>query len=373
MKRETVQFTYEELMKRLPHINLNPPYQRAGGLWKRDKKQYFIDSLINNFDIPKLYFHYNKSDNYIYHVIDGKQRLETLIEFKDNKFTLDNKSTYTDENSFVENEIEIGSLSYSDLFKEHPNIAYHLINYKFDVVFIYTEDTQNIEEMFRRLNNGAPLTNAEKRYANSNRLNNKIKDLALHPFFTSKVKFNDKRQYHYDTAVRLFYIETFIRNLHPLNDHRLTQFIQNEQYQESVQVNIENVLDMFVRTCNDGDTLLSSRNSFIIYYLVVRNLQVNRIVFNENDYYGFLLQFTGLIAHNRTLPSEEKNQFVTDYDLKNQQGTSGVNSIEFRIEMLLDCFKIYRFNQNHLTLEMINETNLKEDIIEEVTENFEML
>ena len=204
MKRETVQFSFDELMKRLPDINLNPPYQRAGGLWKKDKKQYFIDSLINNFDIPKLYFHYNisNSDDFTYHVIDGKQGMETLTEFKENKFKLDEKSVYTDEIS--DTEINIGGMSYSELFQQLPSIAQKLVDYKFDIVFIYTDDIQNIEEMFRRLNNGAPLSNAEKRYAYSNDLNTQIKALSEHSFFTSKVRFNNKRQYHYDTVVRLF-------------------------------------------------------------------------------------------------------------------------------------------------------------------------
>lgn len=368
MKRETVQFSYDELMKRLPHINLNPPYQRAGGLWKKDKKQYFIDSLINNFDIPKLYFHYNISDNFTYHVIDGKQRIETLIEFKENKFKLDEKSVYVEENN--ETDVNIGSMSYSELFQNFSSIAQKLVDYKFDVVFVYTDDTQNIEEMFRRLNNGAPLTNAEKRYAYSNDLNTQIKALSGHSFFTSKVKFSNKRQYHYDTVVRLFYIETFINELKPLYDHKLTEFIEISIYQEAVKEKVENVLNMFVRICEDEDTLLASRNSFLIYYLAFRMLQ-NDV--DENIYYDFLKQFTGLIVENRSMTSEMKNQFITDYDLKNQQGTSGVKSINFRIDMLLDCFKVYRNNNFTLSLEMITEGNFKKQIVDEVNENFEML
>lgn len=373
MKRETVQISFNELMNRLPQINLNPTYQRAGGLWKKDKKQYFIDSLINDFDIPKLYFHYHLSDRFTYHVIDGKQRLETLTEFADNIFTLDEKSVYTDENSGEE--INIGGLSYTGLFERYPNIAQKLEKYKFDVVFIYTEDIQNIEEMFRRLNNGAPLTNAEKRYAYSNQLNEKIKVLSSHAFFTSKVKFNDKRQYHYDTAVRLFYIETYINELLPLYDHRLTEFIETQSYQETVKEKIESVLDMFVRTCRDEDMLLASRNSFLIYYLAFRKLQTysGSLTFNEDNYYDFLNKFTRLIVENRSRKSDMKNQFVTDYDLKNQQGTSAVKSIEFRIKMLLDCFVIYQNNHGSLLLDMIKEENLGSDLIKEVEENFEML
>ena len=38
-------------------IDLDPPYQRETGVWSKEKQQLFIDSLINKFDVPKIYFH----------------------------------------------------------------------------------------------------------------------------------------------------------------------------------------------------------------------------------------------------------------------------------------------------------------------------
>jgi len=38
-------------------IDIEPEYQRTGDIWNKDKKQLLIDSILNNFDIPKLYFH----------------------------------------------------------------------------------------------------------------------------------------------------------------------------------------------------------------------------------------------------------------------------------------------------------------------------
>src|SRR5664279_147599 len=36
-------------------IDMSPPYQRRGRLWSASDKAYLIDSIINGFDIPKLY------------------------------------------------------------------------------------------------------------------------------------------------------------------------------------------------------------------------------------------------------------------------------------------------------------------------------
>jgi hypothetical protein len=36
-------------------IDFDPPYQRRGGIWTRRDKAFLIDSILNGFDIPKLY------------------------------------------------------------------------------------------------------------------------------------------------------------------------------------------------------------------------------------------------------------------------------------------------------------------------------
>lgn len=38
-------------------INTHPDYQRKGEVWTLQKKQLLIDSILNDYDIPKLYFH----------------------------------------------------------------------------------------------------------------------------------------------------------------------------------------------------------------------------------------------------------------------------------------------------------------------------
>ena len=35
----------------------DPPYQRPSAVWSLAKQQLFIDSLINGYDVPKIYLH----------------------------------------------------------------------------------------------------------------------------------------------------------------------------------------------------------------------------------------------------------------------------------------------------------------------------
>jgi len=56
-------------------VNMSPRYQRDGGIWSLAKKQLFIDSLLNGYDIPKIYFN------------DVKNEIKNiLIEYKNYMF-----------------------------------------------------------------------------------------------------------------------------------------------------------------------------------------------------------------------------------------------------------------------------------------------
>ncbi len=71
---------------------IDPDYQRMGDIWTLDKKQLLIDSIINDFDVPKIYFHdlraYDKKSKYEFSIIDGRQRLEAVWAFIDGDFPL---------------------------------------------------------------------------------------------------------------------------------------------------------------------------------------------------------------------------------------------------------------------------------------------
>src|SRR5438477_136069 len=92
----SVILTYLEREK----VFMNPPYQRPANVWSAEKKQLLIDSIVNRFDVPKLYFHEYPEPKLIegkkrkYAVIDGKQRLLAVWDFIDNVFTLPDKFEY---------------------------------------------------------------------------------------------------------------------------------------------------------------------------------------------------------------------------------------------------------------------------------------
>lgn len=66
-------------------INLHPEYQRRL-VWDKQKKSLFVESLIMNIPIPPIFLY--EWDYSRFEVMDGQQRLSSIIEFYENRFKL---------------------------------------------------------------------------------------------------------------------------------------------------------------------------------------------------------------------------------------------------------------------------------------------
>jgi hypothetical protein len=71
----------DSLMKRLDHseIDMNPDFQRKGGIWSKLRKSRLIESFLLNIPLPVFYVASDADGNWI--VVDGLQRLTALNQF----------------------------------------------------------------------------------------------------------------------------------------------------------------------------------------------------------------------------------------------------------------------------------------------------
>lgn len=69
-------------MKEREQLNLDPPYQRRS-VWSANDKRFFVDTILNGYPAPPVFLHKEIDDDgrATYHVVDGRQRLETIFEF----------------------------------------------------------------------------------------------------------------------------------------------------------------------------------------------------------------------------------------------------------------------------------------------------
>src|SRR6266850_5307624 len=178
-------------------IQLDPEYQRLSDIWTLDERQLLVDTILNDFDVPKIYFHKFKEPlrkrgrSYDYAIIDGKQRLETLWNFIDGNIPLPADFEY-----FKDPSIEAGNMTYAELGQAYPDLKVQFDSFPLSVITIDTEELEMIEEMFSRLNEAAPLTAPEKRNAYGGPLPPAIRKLAGQEFFKRALPFPNKRYRH---------------------------------------------------------------------------------------------------------------------------------------------------------------------------------
>lgn len=80
----------QELVRRVEKnvVDMNPNYQRDL-VWDLKDKELLIESIFEGIEIGKFTFIYLQSkteDDYLYEILDGKQRLTTLFEFITDQF-----------------------------------------------------------------------------------------------------------------------------------------------------------------------------------------------------------------------------------------------------------------------------------------------
>jgi hypothetical protein len=149
------EYTITEIVDRYDKdIRVNRDYQRGGGLWPDSAKVYFIDTILEQYPFPKLYFHqiYDKIKKKPFlEVVDGQQRILTIIDFLNDKIRLTGASQ------------NYKGLVFSDL-PEDIQDRVRMVRIQVDIIL--AADKTKLLEMFRRMNAyTAPLNAAEQRHA----------------------------------------------------------------------------------------------------------------------------------------------------------------------------------------------------------------
>lgn len=132
----------------------NKEYQRSPGLWPSSSRSYFIDTILEGYPFPKVYFHEHldrKTKRVRTEIVDGQQRINTIMDFLANKFALGRNS------------IRFQGMRFSDLSDEEQD---KFLFYTVSVDVIRDAGRTEILQMFRRMNAYTlPLNAAEKRHS----------------------------------------------------------------------------------------------------------------------------------------------------------------------------------------------------------------
>lgn len=296
-------------------IDMSPSYQRRGRLWSRTDKQFLIDTILNDYDVPKLYIAdftlgntQLNSKQLPYAIIDGKQRFEAVLDFYDGKVVLADDFTLDEDSN-----LSLGGLGYNDLKSNHPYVAEKFDNFHFSVMRVLADSEEPIKELFVRLNRSKPLTGAELRNAMSGKVPELVRTLASSDFFTNCTSFGSNRGEDLNAAAKILMFE-YYGELRETKKASLDRFAESSEVAadsnklEVAARRVTEILEVMSELFLPRDAVLKSAGIVPVYYWLVRSVNST----NWTAIREFLVAFAKLRGEIRR--GKSADNFVVDPD-----------------------------------------------------------
>jgi uncharacterized protein with ParB-like and HNH nuclease domain len=176
--------------------NFDVEYQRKSNVWNDDKKSFLIDSIMKNYPMPPIFIRPsidNQSGKTKYDIVDGKQRLESIIGFIEDRVPL--TDYFSEDGIFIDGagdiELSIGGKFFSEIksSQEYNDFVKQFWTYSINIDYLYQDDIALIANVFDRLNrNGEPLNRQELRNAKYSQsfILIAVKELSANDFWSAR-------------------------------------------------------------------------------------------------------------------------------------------------------------------------------------------
>lgn len=130
-------------------LDMKPPFQR-NPVWVDKQKSFLIDTILNGFPIPEIYMQetVTASGKSKYIVVDGQQRIRSVLEFIEGKFSMNGKDSP-----------DYADMRFDDLAKEQKKLLYQ---YNFIIRTLPEIPDVELREIFQRLNKNVIALNAQE-------------------------------------------------------------------------------------------------------------------------------------------------------------------------------------------------------------------
>ena len=152
-------------------------------VWEKHRMSELIWSIIMGYPIPPIYAERGNTDNdkiKIYDVMDGQQRNTSIYKYIKDEFALTQLKPipYLDENG-NECAVDISGKKFSELDEELQDVIMSAT-----ITVKYYDDLTQVQkaEMFRRLNNGKPLSTKSRTLASAKNIE-ELLDIGSHKLF----------------------------------------------------------------------------------------------------------------------------------------------------------------------------------------------
>lgn len=173
-------------------------YQRPADAWSLSDNQCLIDTIFRGEPMPIFFMNYKTNED-VYYIVDGQQRLNAIRKFYDNKYKLNKK--FSGEN--LNNKTFNGEIPLEDKYKES------FLDYNLNFHILEDYDDERIRMIFSRLQRGKPLQLGERLNALPGEIVIIMRELANHPFLAKSVGVSKTRYGNYPDAARILFYEKY--------------------------------------------------------------------------------------------------------------------------------------------------------------------
>lgn len=326
MERTLSAFSLQYLLERYTSQKLNFDFaiQRDSGQWNAEQKSLLIHSIVSDMIIPTTYLvKENAANGEIWTVIDGKQRLTTLMTFANNEFKLINKTPDVVING---NEYKIAGLKYSELPKA---VKEKFDLYSLDVAFLFNYTLDTMEDQFYRLNNGSTFTKQQKAVVKlGTELAEKLVPFEQHPFWDRTNISNIQKRHG-------VVMETILKSLMLLTDYNYQQFgaaevvkfssYYSQNYKQQTITYFGELLDKLNKYVPNDDTINEVLKPINIPVLIMNLEHFESLGKNVDEYEAFILWWC------------KEGIYSDDYQRFCGSGSTNRNKVWGRMETMDKC------------------------------------
>ena len=144
-------------------------------VWEQKRKSDLIHSMIEGYPIPPFYA--RKVDGKIYDFLDGKQRMDAIRGFiNDEYYLIGIDKVESSDGKWI----DINGKNFSELPED---IQDRIKDYSLTIYYYENITPAQTRELFRKLNNGKPLSTKERNIANCVDIV-KVSELGQHELFS---------------------------------------------------------------------------------------------------------------------------------------------------------------------------------------------
>lgn len=249
-------------------------YQRPSGAWSNEDNQCLIDSILRGEPIP-LFFLNNNSQEGMFYVVDGQQRLHAIKLFHDNKLKLNKK--FSGDNNHGK------TFNGENPISDEQRSAF--LNYVLNFHILDDYDDKKIRVIFSRLQRGKPLTLGERLNAKAGEIVLAMRKIAKHPFMAESIGISKNRYGNYPDSARILFYEKYgckdsgTPALVSFFEENQNLSIDGKEYKNALMV-----LNFLKRCFPEEDYQFLSKHTWVFsVYIMIRELSIGYVLKDKEN------------------------------------------------------------------------------------------